>query len=185
MIIIKIRRFPGGAWILLGRRESRRLGLSANTFSAENPLYIRRAVFFLQNKLLRRFGKTALREIVHVRIFPQKSGKCAVIFSSEKAASTPHTLIYCFPDEMSLVDAVLRLKQKEADTVGETALYRRPEGYYLVLHPQDNLRRFADHFSEYGIPVPVLALIEPFLAEHGLTLAPKDAVKTLLRYFSE
>jgi hypothetical protein len=183
---MNMQSFSGGAVVWLSRREMRLLGLTTRGLWTQDPAALRRAVIFLHRRLRRTFGGLPDDSRIRVQFLPREGGGCAVLFSCGMARAREERLVFCFPEGGALIDAALRFREAAADAVTDSALYLRAEGYYLVLRPKEHERtRCMEHFSEYGIVIPPVRLLEPFLAEYAVVLAAQNALGFLTRYFSE
>ena len=79
-------------------------------------------------------------------------------------------------------DAARAAGRISANFLGESSLYKYDDGYWLLLVNADDRAKAAA--AEYGNPHPASALAQAYLAEHGETLLPDDAVRKLSQYIA-
>lgn len=90
--------------------------------------------------------------------------------------------IYCFSSFDDLCEAV---KQICSSFVGDSAVYKYKNGYYLRLKPLDATGYGAidAKISEYCSRVKNFRLMQGYLEEHGTPMIKGDAVETIMNYF--
>lgn len=176
---------PDRLKVVLRCEELHEKRLTYERLDYDNAL-TRRVLHELLDQARRLIGFDSTHSRVMIEALPLLDGGCVLYFtllarlSPRPSSGGAAVRLYAFSSSDALMDACARLWREKRETISQSASYRLGKNYLLALTcPAGEADAVNGIVGEYGRLFGKGAASARFAAEHGIALAPENAVERL------